>query len=75
MHSLEQIEKAVRELSTVEQRLRLKKLANIVESEEGSAGTEQRLKKFFSEWDATHFVTVGKKPTRQDTYADNPRLH
>ncbi len=33
-----------------------------------------RLKAFFSEWDATHSVTVGEKPTRERTYADNPRL-
>ena len=33
-----------------------------------------RLKIFFAEWDATHSVTVGEKPTRERTYADNPRL-
>jgi hypothetical protein len=33
-----------------------------------------RLKTFFAEWDATHSVTVGEKPTRERTYADNPRL-
>jgi len=33
-----------------------------------------RLKAFFTEWDATHNVTVGEKPTRERTYADNPRL-
>jgi hypothetical protein len=33
-----------------------------------------RLKKFFSTWDASHSVTVGEKPSRQRTYADNSRL-
>ena len=33
-----------------------------------------RLKAFFAEWDATHNVTVGEQPTRERTYADNPRL-
>jgi hypothetical protein len=33
-----------------------------------------RLKAFFAEWDATHSVTVGEKPTRALTYADNSRL-
>ena len=33
-----------------------------------------RLKKFFSAWDASHSVTVGEKPSRQRTYADNSRL-
>jgi hypothetical protein len=33
-----------------------------------------RLKKFFSTWDTSHSVTVGEKPTRQRTYADNSRL-
>lgn len=33
-----------------------------------------RLKAFFTEWDATHNVTVGEQPTRERTYADNPRL-
>jgi hypothetical protein len=33
-----------------------------------------RLKKFFSAWDASHSVTVGEKPSRQRTYANDPRL-
>ncbi len=33
-----------------------------------------RLTKFFSAWDASHSVTVGEKPSRQRTYADNSRL-
>ena len=33
-----------------------------------------RLKAFFAGWDATHNVTVGEQPTRERTYADNPRL-
>jgi hypothetical protein len=33
-----------------------------------------RLKKFFSAWDASHSVTVGEKPTRSRTYANNSRL-
>jgi hypothetical protein len=33
-----------------------------------------RLKAFFAEWDATHSVSVGEKPTRERTYADNSRL-
>jgi hypothetical protein len=27
-----------------------------------------------AEWDANHSVTVGEKPTREGTYAGNPRL-
>ena len=33
-----------------------------------------QLRAFFAEWDATHDVTVGEQPTRERTYADNPRL-
>jgi hypothetical protein len=32
------------------------------------------LSRFFTEWDASHSVTVGEQPTRARTYADNARL-
>jgi len=38
------------------------------------ATRRMRLEAFFAEWDATHDVTVGEQPTRERTYADNPRL-
>jgi len=44
------------------------------EAEDDRQARPLRLKKFFSAWDASHSVTVGEKPTRQRTYADNPRL-
>jgi len=37
-------------------------------------GRRARLNAFFAERDATHSVTVGEKPAREHTYADNPRL-
>jgi hypothetical protein len=33
-----------------------------------------QLQAFFAEWDATHNVMVGEQPSRERTYADNPRL-
>jgi len=44
------------------------------ESKAADQARHVRLKKFFSAWDAGHSVTVGEKPSRQRTYADNPRL-
>jgi ElaB/YqjD/DUF883 family membrane-anchored ribosome-binding protein len=34
----------------------------------------ERMKQFFTQWDATHVVTVGETPSRARTYADNSRL-
>jgi hypothetical protein len=44
------------------------------EADDDRQSRPTRLKKFFSVWDASHSVTVGEKPSRQRTYADNPRL-
>lgn len=44
------------------------------EADDDRQARAARLKSFFSEWDASHSVTVGEQPTRARTYADNPRL-
>jgi hypothetical protein len=44
------------------------------EAEDYRQARPARLKKFFSVWDASHSVTVGEKPTRSRTYANNSRL-
>jgi hypothetical protein len=44
------------------------------EAKADSQARPSRLKKFFSAWDASHSVTVGEKPTRSRTYANNSRL-
>jgi len=44
------------------------------EAEDDRRARPSRLKKFFSVWDASHSVTVGEKPTRSRTYANNSRL-
>jgi len=44
------------------------------EADDDRQARPSRLKKFFSAWDASHSVTVGEKPSRQRTYADNSRL-
>jgi hypothetical protein len=44
------------------------------EAKAAGQARHDRLKKFFSAWDAGHSVTVGEKPSRQRTYADNSRL-
>ena len=76
MQALERIEEEVRLLPAVEQKALLARLANLVAKDgELQSGTRQsHLSRFFAEWDANHFVTVGEKPTRARTYADNPRL-
>ncbi|MDR3456426.1 MAG: hypothetical protein P4N60_03190 [Verrucomicrobiae bacterium] len=76
MQTLEQIEEEVRLLPVVEQKALLARLANLVaKGGELLSGTRQtQLSRFFAEWDATHSVTVGERPSRQRTYADNPRL-
>jgi hypothetical protein len=42
--------------------------------EETGDAHRARLRAFFREWDATHSVTVGEKPSRERTYADNARI-
>jgi hypothetical protein len=44
------------------------------EAKADSQARHSRLKKFFSAWDASHSVSVGEKPSRQRTYADDHRL-
>ncbi len=44
------------------------------EAEDAGQARRDRLKEFFFTWDASHSVTVGEKPSRQRTYADNSRL-
>lgn len=76
MHTLEQIEEEVKLLPVAEQKALLCRLAQLV-SEGGELLSETRhveLSRFFVEWDASHSLTVGEKPTRIRTYADNPRL-
>jgi hypothetical protein len=76
MHTLEQIEQEVRQLPLAQQKTLLAKLASFVADTNGSTGDGRQnlLARFFFEWDANHQVTVGEKPTRARTYADNPRL-
>ena len=77
MQTLEQIEREVRQLPVQEQKALLTRLANLVTHGEDtfSGAREDRLNHFFTEWDDTHSVTVGEKPTRARTDADNSRLH
>jgi hypothetical protein len=44
------------------------------EAEDDRQTRPSRLQKFFSAWDASHSVTIGEKPSRQRTYADNSRI-
>jgi hypothetical protein len=76
MHTLEQIEEEVRQLPAAEQKALLVKLSGLVASSNGSetVAPQNLLTRFFAEWDARHSVTVGGKPTRERTYAGNPRL-
>lgn len=76
MHTLEQIEAEMKRLPAAEQKTLLSRLAHLVSQSGGLlSGTRQNnLGRFFAEWDASHSVTVGEKPTRARTYADNPRL-
>ena len=76
MQTLEQIEEEVKLLPAAEQKALLARLTNLV-AKGGKllSGTRQnQLSRFFAEWDASHSVTVGERPTRERTYADNPRL-
>jgi hypothetical protein len=76
MRTLEQIEEEVRQLPATQQRVLLAKLAGFVADGTGSETTprENLLARFFAEWDTSHSVGVGEKPTRERTYAGNPRL-
>ena len=76
MPTLEQVESEVKQLSKVEQSALAKTLTALLANGDASedGGRRARLEAFFAEWDATHSVTVGEQPTRERTYADNPRL-
>lgn len=76
MQTLEQIEREVRQLPAHEQKALLARLANLVKHLENnvSGSRVDHLNRFFAEWDGAHSVTVGEKPTRARTYADNSRL-
>ena len=76
MRTLEQIEEEVQQLPAAQQKALLTKLAGFVANGTGSeaAARENLLTRFFAEWDASHSVSVGEKPTRERTYAGNPRL-
>jgi len=76
VHTLEQIEEEVRLLPAVEQKTLRSRLVQLVSKNSGLAAEarQNQLSRFFAEWDASHFVTVGEKPTRTRTYAENPRL-
>ena len=77
MHTVEEIEEEVRRLPITEQKALLSKLIGLVANANGSqpVAHQNLLTRFFAEWDASHSVTVGEKPTRERTYAGNPRLH
>ncbi len=72
MHTLEQIEEEVRQLPTGEQKLLLAKLTSFVATSHDS--NLSPLTTFLAEWDATHQVTIGEKPTRERTNGGNTRL-
>jgi hypothetical protein len=72
--TIEQIEEDVKRLSAVQQRELLSRLVGIVSKRDGSGIRRSALASFFAEWDSKHNVTVGEKPTRARTYADNPRI-
>lgn len=76
MPTLEQIEAEVKLLPAAEQRALLSRLARHVSQSGGLlTGTRRsQLSRFFAEWDTSHSVTVGEKPTRARTHADNARL-
>ena len=76
MPTLEQIENEVKQLSKAEQSALAKTLATLLANGNASEDgvSRARLETFFAEWDATHSVTVGEQPTRERTYADNPRI-
>jgi len=76
MRALEQIEEEVKQLFATQQKALLAKLTGFVSSSNGleAVARQNRLTRFFAEWDASHSVTVGEKPTHERTYADNPRL-
>jgi hypothetical protein len=76
MQPSEQIEKEFRQLSLHEQELLLIRLVNLMKPSGRTdlRSREDDLNRFFAEWDGTHSVTVGEKPTRARTYADNSRL-
>jgi hypothetical protein len=76
MHTLEQIEEEVKQLTASEQKALLAKLTGFVANSNGSEAIapQNLLPRFFAEWDARHSVTVGEKPTRERTYAGNARL-
>jgi hypothetical protein len=76
VQTLEQIEQEVKLLPAAEQKTLLARLARLVSTNGGpQSGTRQNdLSRFFAEWDASHSVTVGERPTRARTYADNARL-
>lgn len=76
VHTLEQIEDEVKLLPAAEQKTLLARLSRLVSVNGGSqsATRQSHLSRFFAEWDASHSVTVGERPTRARTYADNPRL-
>jgi hypothetical protein len=73
---LEQIEEEVKLLPAIEQKTLLSRLLQLVSKNGGlaSGARQNHLSLFFAEWDASHSVTVGEKPARARTYADNARL-
>ena len=73
MQTWEQIEQEVKMLPAAEQKTLLSRLARLVSPNGGSqSGTQlNHLSRFFAEWDASHSVEVGERPTRARTYADN----
>jgi len=76
MQTLEQFEREFRQLPLHEQELLLMRLANLAPHAKDAKleSREDNLNRFFAEWDGTHSVTVGEKPTRARTYADNSRV-
>jgi hypothetical protein len=77
MHTVKEIEEQVKRLPVAEQKVLLSKILGLIANGNASKPVAQDnlLTRSFAEWDASHCVTVGEKPTRERTYAGNPRLH
>lgn len=74
MRTLEQIKEEVKLLPLADKKVLLSRLAQLV-SETGEGLPQSRRgdsDRFFKEWDASHSVTVGEKPSRVRTYDGNP---
>ena len=66
----------MKRLPVTEQKALLARLTGLVNgsSDSETVQAQEPLARFFAEWDASHSLSVGERPTRERTYAGNPRL-